>query len=120
MTLGGERPEVQVVTRAPWIRRVTVAPDTGHLIVTTRDWTRCWQVGEKEPVWTKPECAIVSPGDGDWVLLHRAETANVCSLATGREIRQWENVIASRRDRSTVWLCGPGGIEVWQANLSGQ
>ena len=115
ITLQGDKSEVQVVTRHPWIRNAAVAPDASHLIVTTRDWTSCWQLGETEPIWTKRAEYIVSPGDGAWVLLHRAETAAICSLATGDELRRWDNVVASRRDGSTVWLCSAKGIEVWKA-----
>ena len=46
ITLKGDKPEVQVVTRHRWIRNAAVAPDAEHLIVTTRDWTSCWQLGE--------------------------------------------------------------------------
>jgi WD40 repeat protein len=115
ITLKGDKPEVQIVTRHPWIRNAAVAPDAGHVIVTTRDWTSCWQLGETEPIWNKRAEYIVSPGDGGWVLLHRGETAVICSLTTGKEIRRWDNVVASRRDGSTVWLCNANGIEVWRA-----
>ena len=94
---------------------MAVAPDAGHFIVTTRDGTSCWQLGVTEPIWTKPAEYIVSPGDGTWVLLHRAETAIICSLTTGKEIRRWDNVVASRRDGSTVWLCSANDIELWRA-----
>lgn len=114
ITLKGDKPEVQVVTRHRWIRNAAVASDAEHLIVTTRDWTSCWQLGKPKPIWTKTAEYIVSPGGGAWVLLHRAETAVICSLTTGEELRRWNNVVASRRDGSSVWLCSAKGIEVWQ------
>jgi hypothetical protein len=113
--LEGDQPEIQRVTRHNWIRDAVVAPDGRHLIVTTRDWTSCWQLDESEPIWTKPAEYSVSIGDGNWVLLHRGKNAVICSLTTGEGLRQWDNVVASRQDGATVWLCSALGIEIWKA-----
>jgi hypothetical protein len=108
-------PKIRTLARHDSIRNAIVASDARHVIVTTRDWTSCWNIGETEPVWIKPKEYVASPGDGTWVLLHGEENAVICSLTTGKELRRWQDIVASRRDGSTVWLCSASGIEVWKA-----
>lgn len=118
VSLVDDSPEVQTVLKYGWISGAKVASDGKHFIATTRDGTNCWRLGEKEPAWTKPEKYHVSFGDGDLLLLHRDESAIVCSLASGKELWRRDKVVASRLKGSHVWLFDENGVEVWQVTGS--
>ena len=109
----GDKPEIQTVFRQRWISVAAVAPDGKHFLTSTYE-TRCWKLGEKEPVWSLPGRHLVSFADKDWVLLTRGGAAVVYSLADGKERWRKEHVDIARVQGSTIWLLGETSVELWQ------
>lgn len=109
----GEKAMPRTVLRQGWIRSAAVAPDRKHFLTSTNE-TRCWKLGEKDPVWSVPGRHQVSFGGGDTVLLTGGGAAAVFSLTNGKELWRQENVEKARIQGSTVWVFSEAGIDLWK------